>query len=89
MFKVPSKSFWTAVITDYPLVALMHELGQSGAQVVCATHSPILASTPDADIIEVGEHGMSHVKWDDLELVDHWRRYLTNPHAYLRHITET
>ena len=74
------------------LVALLHELGQSGTQVVCATHSPILASTPDADIIEVGEHGMSRVKWEDLELVDHWRRYLTNPHAYLRlsliHISE-
>jgi predicted ATPase len=26
------------------LVALMHELGNSGAQVICATHSPILAA---------------------------------------------
>jgi len=25
------------------LVALMHELGRGGAQVICATHSPILA----------------------------------------------
>jgi len=32
----------------------MHQLGQSGAQVICATHSPILASVPGADIIEVG-----------------------------------
>ncbi|GGM65337.1 ABC transporter, ATP-binding protein [Longimycelium tulufanense] len=67
------------------LVALMHQLGQSGAQVVCATHSPILASTPDADIIEIGEHGWRRVTWDDLDLVDHWRRYLNNPRAYLRH----
>lgn len=71
------------------LVALMHELGQSGAQVVCATHSPILAATPDADIIEVGEHGLRRVNWDDLELVDHWRRYLNNPAAYLRHIADS
>jgi len=70
------------------LVALMYELGQSGAQVVCATHSPILAATPDADIIEVGEHGLRRAKWDALELVDHWRRYLNNPAAYLRHITD-
>lgn len=70
------------------LVAVMHELGESGAQVVCATHSPILASTPGADIIEVGEHGMRRVKWADLELVDHWRRYLENPSAYLRHIMD-
>ena len=26
------------------LVALMHQLGETGAQVVCATHSPVLAS---------------------------------------------
>lgn len=71
------------------LVGLMHELGESGAQVVCATHSPILASTPGADIIEVGEHGMRRVKWSELELVDHWRRYLDNPSTYLRHITDS
>jgi predicted ATPase len=70
------------------LVALMYELGESGAQVVCATHSPILASTPGADIIEVGDHGLRRVKWSDLQLVDHWRRFLNNPTAYLRYLTE-
>ncbi|MGH3758575.1 AAA family ATPase [Actinophytocola sp.] len=68
------------------LVGVMHELGESGAQVVCATHSPILASTPDADIVEIGEHGMRRVKWADLELVEHWRRYLDGPARYLRHV---
>lgn len=68
------------------LVALMSDLADSGAQVVCATHSPILASTPGADIIEVGEHGLRRTTWDELELVQHWRRYLTDPQAYLRHL---
>jgi predicted ATPase len=68
------------------LVGLMHELGQSGAQVICATHSPVLAATPGADVIEVGDHGFRSVPWEELELVDHWRRYLADPHAYLRHI---
>jgi hypothetical protein len=40
---------------------------------VCATHSPILASTPGADIIGVGEHELRRVEWADLQLVDHWR----------------
>ncbi|GDY33140.1 AAA family ATPase [Gandjariella thermophila] len=71
------------------LVALMHQLSQTGAQVVCATHSPILAATPDADIIEVGEHGYRRTKWEELELVDHWRRYLDNPASYLRHIADS
>lgn len=66
------------------LVALMHELGESGAQVICATHSPILASTPGADIIELGRHGIRRSSWEELDLVDHWRRYLANPHSYLR-----
>ncbi len=69
------------------LVSLMHQLGETGAQVVCATHSPILASTPGADIIEVGDHGYRRTTWNQLELVDHWRRYLEHPDAYLRHLT--
>ncbi|MBQ6642605.1 MAG: ATP-binding cassette domain-containing protein [Saccharopolyspora sp.] len=70
------------------LVGLMHELGRSGAQVVCATHSPILAATPEADIVEVSEDGFHRTGWEELELVGHWRRYLDNPAAYLRHIVE-
>ncbi|MGW1144954.1 AAA family ATPase [Streptomyces sp. NPDC002454] len=68
------------------LVGLMHQLGETGAQVVCATHSPVLAATPGADVIEVGDHGFHRTTWKDLELVDHWRRYLSDPNAYLRHI---
>lgn len=68
------------------LVALMHDLGQFGAQVVCATHSPVLAATPGADVIEVGDHGLRRTAWEDLEVVDHWRRYLDNPDSYLRHL---
>ncbi|MGH3735765.1 MAG: AAA family ATPase [Micromonosporaceae bacterium] len=68
------------------LVAMMHDLGRSGAQVVCATHSPILAATPGADIIELGEYGFRRTTWDKLELVDHWRRYLADPSAYFRHL---
>ncbi|MFI6930070.1 AAA family ATPase [Streptomyces sp. NPDC050287] len=68
------------------LVGLLDELGRSGAQIVCATHSPLLTALPGAEIVEVGEHGMRAAAWRDLELVDHWRRYLDDPSAYLRHI---
>lgn len=70
------------------LVAIMHELAGSGAQVVCATHSPILASVPGADIIELDDAGMRRTTWDQLELVEHWRRYLEHPGAYLRHLLD-
>jgi predicted ATPase len=70
------------------LVALMHELGESGAQVICATHSPVLAATPGADILEVGSFGIRRASWDELDIVDHWRRYLSDPNAYLRHVID-
>lgn len=70
------------------LVALMTDLAESGAQVVCATHSPILASLPGADIVEVGDHGLRRTTWENLELVAHWRRYLSDPSTYLRHLLE-
>ncbi|MFJ5260779.1 AAA family ATPase [Streptomyces sp. NPDC088387] len=68
------------------LVALMHELAASGAQFICATHSPLLTALPGAAILEVGDHGMRPAAWEELEIVDHWRRYLDEPWAYLRHI---
>lgn len=68
------------------LVALMDRLAHSGAQIICATHSPILAATPGADIIELDDHGFHRTSWHNLALVDHWRRYLADPNAYLRHI---
>jgi predicted ATPase len=68
------------------LVALMHQLAGSGAQVICATHFPILASTPGADIIELGSHGYRRAQWAERDLVDHWRRYLAGPEGYLRHL---
>jgi predicted ATPase len=70
------------------LAALMHQLGESGGQVICATHSPVLAATPGAEIIELGDHGFRRAEWSELDLVDHWRRYLANPEVYLRRLIE-
>jgi predicted ATPase len=70
------------------LVALIHELGQTGAQVICATHSPILAATPDAAIVELGGDGIRPTTWEQLDLVDHHRRYLADPRAYLRRLLD-
>jgi predicted ATPase len=68
------------------LVGVLDDLSRTGAQIICATHSPLLTALPGAEIIEVGEHGMRSVQWQELELVEHWRRYLNDPRAYLRHI---
>lgn len=71
------------------LVAHLHELAQTeGAQVVCATHSPVLAALPGATILEVGDWGVRQTTWDDLVLVASWRSYLQDPQRYLRHVLD-
>ncbi|MDT3395496.1 AAA family ATPase [Streptomyces sp. B1866] len=68
------------------LVGLMDRLATAGGQIVCATHSPLLTALPGARILELGDHGIEPVAWDDLLLVDHWRRYLAGPEQYLRRV---
>jgi predicted ATPase len=68
------------------LVALLHDLVQLGSQAVVATHSPILAAVPGASILELGDWGIRPASWTDLDLVDHWRRFLNEPESYFRHL---
>jgi predicted ATPase len=64
----------------------MHELAEGGAQLLCATHSPLLAALPGATVLEVGPWGLRESSYDDLELVTHWKAYLAEPMRYLRHV---
>ena len=41
-----------------------------------------------ATILEVGDWGLRSMAWEDLDLVQHWRRFLTTPEAYLRHLSD-
>ena len=68
------------------LVAALADLVQEGAQVLVATHSPLLASLPGATLLEAGEHGLRTVAYDDLDLVRDWRAFLDGPERYLRHL---
>ncbi|WP_128381415.1 AAA family ATPase [Streptomyces cavernae] len=70
------------------LIGHIDHVVKGGGQVICATHSPVLTALPGADIVEVGEHGVRRAAWHDLDLVDHWRRYLADPQAYLRHVLD-
>ena len=71
------------------LVAMLLDLAERpGAQVLMATHSPILASVPGAAVYELSDEGMCRSRWEDLALVEHHRRYLAAPESYLRHLLE-
>lgn len=69
------------------LVGLLAELaGDPRTQVLMATHSPILAAVPGAAVLQLDETGMSQTTWEDLAVVDHFRRFLDAPTRYLRHV---
>ncbi|MFT4289252.1 AAA family ATPase [Nocardioides sp.] len=70
------------------LVSTLHEVVEEKGQVLCATHSPVLAAMPGATILEVGDWGLRRTTWEDLELVYHWRAYLADPDRYLRHVID-
>jgi len=70
------------------LIGTMHDLSTSGAQLVCATHSPLLAALPGATILELGSWGLRPASFDELELVSHWKAYLDEPRRYLRHVLD-
>lgn len=68
------------------LDALTQLLAAGGSQIILSTHSPILARLDGARILEVGEWGLRESAWEDLELVQHWKRFLDAPERYLRHL---
>lgn len=70
------------------MIGVLADLAANGAQVLCATHSPVLCALPGATILEVGDHGIRWAEWDDLDIVTNWRNYLAEPARYLRHILD-
>jgi predicted ATPase len=70
------------------LIAVLQRIVGEGGQVLCATHSPVLAALPGASILEVGDWGIRPAEWNDLELVNHWRSFLDSPPRYLRHLLD-
>jgi predicted ATPase len=65
------------------LVARLADLRAAGAQLVIATHSPLLTALPGATILELGDFGIRKAPWDQLTIVANWRRFLDRPSTYL------
>lgn len=69
------------------LVALLDTMRKEGSQVLVATHSPLLVTLPGATLIELDEAGYRRVDgYENLNLVQQWRAFLTEPKRYLRHL---
>ncbi len=49
------------------LLALIHELASEGAQFIISTHSPILMTLPESDLIQFTEYGLERLSYEETE----------------------
>ena len=70
------------------LMAEIHGLATQGAQFIISTHSPILITLPDSDIIQFSDKGLEHVKYQDTEHFQVTKDFLVNPDRMLRILLE-
>jgi predicted ATPase len=68
------------------LIALLARIPTERSQAIVATHSPLIAATPGATLIEVGEWGMRRVAYKDLELLRSWRDFLESPERFVKYL---
>jgi predicted ATPase len=68
------------------LLALLADAARAGAQLVVATHSPILLALPGARIYALDHAGARETPYADLEHVRVTRDFLNAPERYLRHL---
>ena len=66
-------------LTQVKLANQLAELRDDGIQVLMATHSPVLAATRGARIIELDEDGFQARTWNGLMTVALYRRFLADP----------
>jgi predicted ATPase len=59
---------------------------ENAAQLIIATHSPILMSFPDAAIYGFDSAPVQKIPYDEVEHVSLTRDFLNNPESFLRHL---
>ncbi len=70
------------------MMVTIHELAKNGAQFIISTHSPILMTMPDSDIIQITEEGLKHVAYRETEHYQITLSYLENPDRMLRELLQ-
>jgi predicted ATPase len=66
------------------LLVLVHDAVRAGSQFIIATHSPILAAFPNAEILFFGDGEVRATAYAELEHVRLTRDFLAAPERYLR-----
>jgi predicted ATPase len=65
------------------LMVIMNHALANGSQFIMATHSPLLMRFPRSRILSFDGDPINEVGYDDLDVVQLWRRFLDSPDAFL------
>lgn len=68
------------------MIARMHELVRDGSQFIIATHSPIIMAYPNAQILQLSEHGIEPIDYLDTEHYRITRDFLNRHEMMLREL---
>ncbi|OPA81228.1 AAA family ATPase [Paenibacillus selenitireducens] len=68
-------------------LSMIHEL-QKSAQLIIATHSPILLGYPNAEIYSFDANPIQHIRFEDTDHYQVTRRFLENRKQYLRELLD-
>lgn len=64
----------------------MHQLVNSGSQLVIATHSPILIAYPDAIVYEFSQLGIQKRKYKETELFKSYANFIEHTDQHVQHL---
>jgi predicted ATPase len=70
---------------QFDFLRLLHRIQQAGhAQVIMATHSPLLMALPDARLLGMGRHGLEPVELEETSHFRIQRQFALDPHGLVR-----
>src|SRR2546421_2454137 len=70
------------------LMRRMHDLAAQGSQFIVSTHSPILLGYPEAKIYVLSDDGIVETPYEETEVVQMTRSFLSDRGAFLHHLFE-
>lgn len=68
------------------LLVLIDDAVADGCQFLIATHSPVLAGIPEADLVQFGPDGLSPVRFEDVASFGLLRRFLADRASFFRNL---
>ena len=75
-----------SISNQIALLQFFMERINEGAQLIIATHAPILMAIPDALILDLNCSPPAPVAWDEVEHVALTRAFLNHPDSFLSHL---